>query len=101
VNVRVVDMRIELELCLDRLADICRLAHFPCPFLSGYGGDLPLTTSPPSNLERLRAPVPAAGSRCGRPRPAPTQAALFSSESGWKDLPTWRIWTPAVICENP
>src|SRR5215469_16111332 len=41
------------------------------------------------------------GERLGRPyrreagagahAPSPTQAACLSSESGWKDLPTWRI----------
>jgi hypothetical protein len=47
------------------------------------------------------------GGRQGRPyrreagagahAPAPAQAAFFSSDSGWKDLPTWRICTPVVI----
>ena len=37
----------------------------------------------------------------GAHAPALVQAAFFSSVSGWKDLPSWRTWTPAVICENP
>src|SRR5215472_11048763 len=51
--------------------------------------------------ERLGRPYRRREAGAGAHAPAPTQAALFSSESGRKDLPSWRIWTPAVICENP
>jgi hypothetical protein len=38
MNIRVIHERVELELCLDRRADIRGLAHFRMPFRNGYDG---------------------------------------------------------------